>query len=114
MATIRDIKDALSEVGVDVYHFFAPEERSDRFIIWAETQVGSNVEADDEIDVQVPTGQIYFYTTHEYDQTVNEISLALMEHDIGFSIGSIGYDDMLKMIVYQFNWEVVCGAGEIY
>ena len=114
MATIRDVKEALSKIGVDVYHFFAPEERSDRFIIWAETRVGSNVESDDEIDVQVPTGQIYYYTKHEYDETVNELTLALMVHDIGFEIAEIGYDNMLKMIVYQFNWEVICGAGEIY
>ena len=56
----------------------------------------------------------YYFGIMKYERYIMIALLVFMTAGPGFSIGNIGYDNMLKMIVYQFNWEVVCGAGEIY
>lgn len=115
MATIFDVRDALCALdGIDVYHFKAPEQRPNKFIIWAETEVNFTLEADDEPQAARPRGQIYYYTDAEYDSAVNDIIGSLIDYGIGFNITNVGWDDMLRLIVYQIDWEVDCGTGEIY
>lgn len=115
MATIFDVRDALLSTKIpDVYHFKAPEQRPNKFIIWAETSVNFELDADDEPQMARPRGQIYYYTDTEYDSNVNDIIGALIDYGIGVTITNVGWDDMLRLIVYQIDWEVDCGAGEIY
>lgn len=115
MATIFDVRDALLELdGIDVYHFKAPEQRPNKFIIWAETEVNLDLDADNEPQTARPRGQIYYYTDREYDPAVNDITAVLIGYGIGFRITNIGWDEMLRLIVYQIDWEVDCGTGEIY
>lgn len=115
MATIFDVRDALTAIdGVNVYHFKAPEQRPNKFIIWAETSVNLELDADDEPQMARPRGQIYYYTDAEYDDTVNNIVASLIDYGVGFNITNIGWDDMLRLIVYQIDWGVDCGTGEIY
>lgn len=115
MATIYDVRDALLALDdIEVYHFKAPEQRPNKFIIWAETSVNLELEADDEPQIASPRGQIYYYTNVEYDYAVNDIVESLIAYGVGFNITNIGYDDMLRLIVYQIDWGVDCGTSEIY
>lgn len=115
MATIYDVRDALLALDeINVYHFKAPEQRPNKFVIWAETSVNLDLDADDEPQIARPKGQIYYYTNAEYDPYVNSIVASLIDYGVGFNITNIGWDEMLRLIVYQIDWEVDCGASEIY
>ena len=114
MATIKDVRDALLTVGVPVYHFVAPEQKPSQFIIWGETSIDTVLDADDEPEIMRPRGIIYYYTSAEYDEAVGKMIDALIDADVSFSVTNIGRDFDLRLIVYQIDWSVDCGTGEIY
>lgn len=114
MATIQMVRDVLMPIGVPVYHMRAPEMRPDQFLIWGESRISFTLDADDEPEYAETTGQIYYYTTAEYDTAVNKIISALLDGGIRFTIGNVGYSSELRMIVYEIDWSIDCGAREIY
>jgi len=114
MATILDVRDALMSIDIDVYHFYAPDPRPDRYMIWGETAIPSGLSADDKTVIQKPSGEIYYYTTEEYDEVICEICEALEEADVSYQITNIGYDSTLRQVVYSLEWSIACGTGEIY
>lgn len=114
MATIKDVRDAILTVDVPAFHFVAPEQKPDKFIIWGETAIGMVEDADDEPQIARPRGQIYFYTSEEYDTVFVALVQALIDAGVGFSVSNIGRDFDLRLLTYQIDWEVDCGTGEIY
>lgn len=114
MAAVNDIRDALLDVLDNVYHFRAPKERTDHYIVWGETSVSAGLSADDAPDTLRVSGKLYYYTADEYDSIVDDICAALTKAGAGWRISGIGYDSTLRQIVYDIEWEVPCGAGEIY
>lgn len=114
MATIYDVRDALLDLPdkIATYHFAAPEQRPNQFIIWAETAVDFTLAADDEPRMAEPRGQIYYYTDIEYDRQVNDIVRALINRGIAVSITNIGWDYMLKQFVYEMTWQLEWGIGD--
>jgi hypothetical protein len=114
MATIKDVRDALLTLDIPVYHFVAPEQKPDEFVIWGETAIDTVLDADDEPQIMRPRGSIYYYTATEYDATLNDMLNALMEYDIAFAVVNIGRDFDLRLLTYQIDWSVDCGPSEIY
>ena len=114
MAAVTDIRDALLGVLDHVYHFRAPSERTDHYAVWGETYVGAAMCADDTAEELRVSGALYYYTADEYDATVDAICDALTRAGAAWRIANVGYDATLRQIVYDFAWEVSCGAGEIY
>ena len=112
--SLLDLRDALLEVLDDVYHFRAPADIPEHYILWGETGVSDSVKADDAPDTLAIRGMLYYYTSDEYDTIFDDICQSLTDHMIAWRITSIGYDDESRQIVYEIAWEVTCGAGAIY
>lgn len=112
--TVKDVRDALLTVTDKVYHYKANPSVKTNHILWGETGLSATFSADDEIDSIVMGGELYYYTDTEYDPVFDQICTALDDHDIAWTLTSIGYDDKLGQIVYAMEWGVVCGKGAVY
>lgn len=113
--SVRTIRDALiSAVGTKVGHYEPDKDWADRYAVYGETGAPTAVSSDDEAAQLVLTGEAYYYTTVEFDKTVDRICNAFTAAGVSWSVTQIGYDAELKQISYQIHWEVPCGAGKIY
>lgn len=109
------VRDALiSVLGDKVGHYQARKDWTDKYAVFGETAAPTVVSADDEEQDLVLSGEIYYYTSEEYDGNVDEICMALSDAGVSWSVNAIGWDQELGQINYQIHWEVPCGAGEIY
>jgi hypothetical protein len=113
MSTIRDIPTALLTVTPRVYHF-EEHGRDYPYIVWAEETSPAALMADDRQRRQAIRGSIRYYTRDEYDTTVNAIQRALIAARISFRLSSIQHIQNAGAIEYLWDWEVVCGEGELY
>lgn len=111
---VKDVRNALLTVTDKVYHYKANPDIKTNYILWGETGPSAIFSADDEIDTIVMGGELYYYTTTEYDPVFDQICKAFDEHDIAWALSDIGYDEALGQIVYAMEWGVVCGKGEVY
>ena len=112
--TLHDVRDAFLSVIDDVYHFKAPGNTPQHYVVWGETGQSDSVSGDDKPDTIAVRGLMYYYTSDEYDTIFDDLCNALSEIGSAWSIQSIGYDDTTRQIVYEVAWEVVCGAGAVY
>lgn len=110
--TVRDV--LVSVVGEQVGHWEPNKNWKDRYAVYGETGAPVGLSADDEAAELILTGEIYYYTTTEFDETVDLLCVELGRAGVSCGITNIGYDENLKQIQYQIHWEVPCGAGEIY
>lgn len=117
---ITDVRDALLMIIDHVYHYKAPERDEngnpliDRYVVWGETGASRSVSADDQPNEIAITGELYYYTTEEYDVVFDDICKSLTENGISWSIVEIGHDDTTGQIIYSLTWEVPCGACNFY
>lgn len=112
--TLLDVRDAFLSVLDDVYHFKAPGNKSEHYVVWGETGQSDTISADDKPDTIAIAGLMYYYTNDEYDTIFDDLCFALSEIGAAWGIRSIGYDDSTGQIVYEVAWEVACGACSIY
>ena len=113
--SVQIIRDALiSAVGNQVGHYEPDKSWKDGYAVYGETGAPVMVSGDDEALQLVLTGEAYYYTTTEFDKTVDAICNAFTAVGVSWSVVQIGYDADLKQISYQIHWEVACGPGEIY
>lgn len=110
--TIRDV--LISVLGDKVGHYQARKEWNDKYAIFGETSAATELNADDSSIETVIAGEIFYYTSEEYDSNVNAICEALAREEVSYSIVTIGWEQENRQISYQIHWEVACGAGEIY
>lgn len=113
--SVQIIRDVLVDVvGAQVGHYEPQKSWADKYAVYGETGAPTSISADDTAAQLVLTGEIYYYTTEEFDKTVDRICMGLTEADVSWSVTQIGYDAELRQISYQIHWEVSCGPGEIY
>lgn len=113
--SVQIIRDVLVDVvGAQVGHYEPQKSWADKYAVYGETGAPTEVSADDTAAQLVLTGEIYYYTTEEFDKAVDRICMGLTEADVSWSVTQIGYDAELRQISYQIHWEVSCGPGEIY
>lgn len=112
--SLLDLRDALLDVMDDVYHFQAPADKPERYIVWGEDGGDDTIAADDRNETIALRGRLYYYTAKEFDPVFDEICDALSEVGAAWSIGQIGYDDTNNRFAYELTWRICCGAGEIY
>lgn len=105
MSQINQIKEALLNVDVKVFHFYAlhPPER---YIVWAEDGEGEVLTADNQKVGQVISGTIDFFTKKEQDTAVGKIQQVLSDAEISYNLNSIQYEDETGYIHYEWRWEV--------
>lgn len=100
------IKEALLQVDVEVFHYYALHP-SDRYVVWAEDGEGAELAADNRKIGQVLSGTIDFFTKTEQDPAREEIQRALEDAEISYSFNSVQYEEETRYIHYEWRWEVV-------
>ncbi len=100
------IKEALLQVDVEVFHYYALHP-SDRYVVWAEDGEGTELVADNRKIGQVLSGTIDFFTKTEQDPAREEIQRALGDAEISYSLNSVQYEEETGYIHYEWRLEVV-------
>ena len=101
---LEPVKTALCSVTDQVYHYEALK-AEDRYIVWSEDG-GNPLSGDDMMIAQAIQGTIDYFTTMEYDPNVDAIQKALRDAKISFYLNSQIYDDVTKLMDYQWIFEV--------
>ena len=115
MSALQIIVDTLLQILPDkVYHFSAPKEADNPYIVWAEENTGAPMMANNKHAELVITGSIRYYTMTEFDTTVDDIQEALDNAGIANRLTQISYNQDTDTIEYWWDWEVPCGSGKIY
>ena len=70
---VTDLRNALLEVLPETYHYIAPPQKPPRYIVWGETNFQNALDADNETQIVLVSGELWFYTTEEYDTLVHDI-----------------------------------------
>lgn len=112
--SVKQIRDVLLGVTERVYHYKAPTDLSESYIVWGETGISVSFYADDESQHVIVSGELWYYTKTEYDPKFDEICVALKENGISWGSANVGYDDGTGRIVYSLSWSMADGAGTIY
>lgn len=99
------IKEALLQVDVEVFHYYALHP-SDRYVVWAEDGEGTELAADNRKIGQVLSGTIDFFTKTEQDPAREEIQRALGDAEISYSLNSVQQEEETGYIHYEWRWEV--------
>lgn len=111
---VTDLRDALKQVLAETYHYIAPQKKPPRYIVWGETGIDHGMDADNETEILLVSGELWFYTSTEYDPLVSEIIRAFDSAGAAWSGSGVGRENDTGMIVYGFSWRIACGDGEIY
>lgn len=111
---VTKLRDALLGVLPETYHYIAPQQKPAKYIVWGETSVSHEVDADNLTQIVLVSGELWLYTQEEYDPLVQSVTDALDEVGASWRISNIGRETDTGMIVYGFVWGIPCGNGEIY
>lgn len=111
---VTDLMHALLGVGVDVAHYTEAQNIAPPYIVWGETGFTPQENADDHAQTLLVSGELWYYTSDEFDKTVHDILDAFESVGAAWSAPSIGWDNQKKLIVYGFRWSLPCGYGEVY
>lgn len=106
LSMLKQIKEVLLTVTPNVFHYEG-DNRNDKYIVWAEEQEISTLNADNKKLDRVMQGTIDYFTKAEEDGIVDEIETALTQADISYRLNSIQYEDETKFIHYEWLFEVM-------
>ena len=112
--SLLDVRDALLGVLDDVYHYKAPADKPEHYIVWGEDGSDGALSADDGPDIIPIRGRVYYYTSDEFDPIFDDICDALTEAGVSWALGTMGYDDSTNRFAYEITWRVCCGSGKVY
>lgn len=93
-----------------VFHYFRPE--SFPYLVWAEIAEGDSFHADTHKEEQVIQCTADYYTKVEYDPNIDVIQEVLNSLECPWRIESVQYEEVLKLIHYEWSFEVV-EIGEV-
>lgn len=102
---LKKLRDVLSELDIDVYHYDALNASSE-YIVWAESGESDALSADNGKEEQVLAGTIDLFTQKEYNQIVDDIQDRLNKNKISFRLNSVQYEDETKLIHYEWEFEI--------
>jgi hypothetical protein len=103
---LSDLRDALLEVIPDVFHYEA-KGKPDKYIVWAEDNEASSLNADNKKDEQVIEGTIDYFTKTEYDDNVVLIQQKLNSIDVSWRLSSIQHEQDTGYIHYEWIFELI-------
>ena len=106
LSMLKQIKEALLTVTPNVFHYEG-DNRNDKYIVWAEEQEISTLNADNTKEAKAIQGTIDYFTKADEDSTVDKIETALTEAEISFRLNSVQYEDETKFIHYEWLFEVM-------
>lgn len=103
--TLREFKELLLTVGVDVYHFGS--HKQSEYIVWYEIG-GIGLSGDNSIAESGAMIAVDFFTKNEYSEIPNRITNILGSCDsIAIDTPEIIFDEETKIIHYAWTCEVV-------
>ena len=102
---LKKLRDVLSELDIDVYHYDALNASSE-YIVWYESGESDALSADNRKGEQVLAGTIDLFTRKEYNQIVDDIQDRLNKNKISFRLNSVQYEDETKLIHYEWEFEI--------
>lgn len=102
---LKKLRDVLSELDIDVYHYDALNASSE-YIVWYESGESDSLSADNRKEEQVLAGTIDLFTQKEYNQIVDDIQDRLNKNKISFRLNSVQYEDETKLIHYEWEFEI--------
>lgn len=106
LSQINAVKNALLTVTEsELYHYQAYTD-SDRYIVWAEDNEFSSVEADNKKVNQTIEGTIDLYTKTEEDDWIESIQNALETACISFRLNTVQFEEETEFIHYEWIWQV--------
>lgn len=103
------IRDLLLDLkNVDVYHYRKPsQERSKRYIVWAEDGSNQSFSGNNRLTEQQITGTIDLFTQIEYDEMVDSIQEALNTGGhVSWRLESVEYEDDTALIHWAWTFSV--------
>lgn len=104
MTFLQEIGNALSQLGVNTYHYWRPQMQPP-FIVWAEDGEEDSFEADDKKHEVLMRGYVDYYTLYEYDDTVEKISALLNTIDrLHFRYESVQYEEETNLIHHEWRF----------
>lgn len=112
--SVQTVRDALLSAVERVYHYHEQTGAKLPYAIYGETAAPVVVSGDDAPTILAIRGEVYYYTSEEFDATLDEICDALTDAGVSWSVEAIGYTAEDRRLTYQIHWEVPCGAGGIY
>ena len=101
---LSDIRDALLEVIPDVFHYEAWA-KPDKYIVWAEDNEASSLNADNKKQEQVLEGTVDYFTKTEYDPNFKLIQSKLNAIDISWKLNSVQHEEETGYIHYEWVFE---------
>ena len=76
--TIQKVQTALTAIqNLDVYHYFAPSEKTLPYCVWYEEGEAGSLEADNHKREQALEGYVEYFTQTEFDGMIDSIQEAL-------------------------------------
>jgi hypothetical protein len=104
------IENALLAVGVPVSHYTTAK-KTDKYIVWAEDGQANAEYADGEMQEQVITGTIDYFTREKNDPNVKKIQKAL-NGACSWHLNSVQYEDDTGFIHYEWVFEMETSPEE--
>lgn len=102
---LKKIRDVLSELDIDVYHYDANDSKAE-YIVWSESGESSAMSADNAKQEQCINGTIDLYTHKEYNPIVDAVQNQLNDNMISFMLISVQYEDETKLIHYEWEFNI--------
>lgn len=99
-----ELVEALTSTGIPVGHGNAFKNTAP-YIVWHESQRIS-FDADDRPVNQIWKVRVYFFTSQEYDDRINEIERAFLDRQISYEGPFVDYDSESKLTRYRYECEV--------
>jgi hypothetical protein len=104
---LKMVRNVLTAVCKKVYHYRRPAS-IDGCVIWQEDSEEGSFNADNAKSEQVIHGTIDYFTSKEYDQTIDDIQCGLASNRrISWRIYAILYEDETALIHYQWEFWVM-------
>lgn len=104
--TLQNLKEILLTITDDVHHLDSPKGAEPPYIVWAEDGEADSIWSNNKKRHRVDEGTIDYFTTTEYDATVELIEQTLSDAGVSNKINSIQYDKNTRTMHYEWVWQI--------
>ena len=98
-----DLGNALKAVTPNTSHY-KPSKKPDKYIVWAEDGQADAAHGNNQMQIQVLTGTVDYFTKTEFDTVVQQIQAALNELEIGWRLNSVQHEEETGYIHHEWVW----------
>lgn len=105
---LEQIGTELAKITTDTYHYWRSAPKGVKsYIVWAEDEESSSLEADNKKQKQGLHGTIDYFTKAEFDENVDKIQVALNDlENVSFRLNSVQYEEETTFIHHEWEFWV--------